>query len=265
MLGKLIKHEFKATSRTFGLLYLATLVLTLINKAFVMVNVNNDIFDIFRTLFLAMYVAIIVALSIVTFVLILMRFYKNLLGDEGYLSFTLPVTPGQHIISKLIAGTVWFLASILVICISVLLLLADKNTFSTIGDFLKSTFELMGSEKILIMVAVQIFILMILAVINQLLVFYASMAFGQMLTKHRVLGGVVAYFVISMVVQIISSIGLVVMTLIRPNILTEELSIKSTGADICTILIFCNVLYIVLAVVYYYGCRYALKNKLNLE
>ena len=34
------------------------------------------------------------------------------LGDEGYLMFTLPVTPAQHITAKLAVGTVWTLLSL---------------------------------------------------------------------------------------------------------------------------------------------------------
>ena len=51
------------------------------------------------------------AIVIVTEVLIIMRFYR-LLGDDGYFWFSLPVTPAQHMMVKLIAAMVWSFASV---------------------------------------------------------------------------------------------------------------------------------------------------------
>ena len=43
---------------------------------------------------------------------IVQRFYGNLLGREGYLMHTLPVTEAQLVGAKLISGTVWSVCSI---------------------------------------------------------------------------------------------------------------------------------------------------------
>ncbi len=50
---------------------------------------------------------IIMGVSFGTFIVITVRFYKNLFSDEGYLTRTLPVTSGQHLLSKTIAGSIW--------------------------------------------------------------------------------------------------------------------------------------------------------------
>ena len=44
----------------------------------------------------------------VIFVLIFVKFYKSMVTDEAYLTFTLPVTPGQLIGAKFLASAVWF-------------------------------------------------------------------------------------------------------------------------------------------------------------
>jgi len=41
---------------------------------------------------------------IITFIILARRFYKNMYGNEGYLTFTLPVTSNQLILSKLITS-----------------------------------------------------------------------------------------------------------------------------------------------------------------
>ena len=59
-----------------------------------------------------------VAIAVITALTIIQRFTRNLLGREGYLMHTLPVTPAQLILSKLISSMVWLLCSILVIALS---------------------------------------------------------------------------------------------------------------------------------------------------
>ena len=57
------------------------------------------------------------ALPVVTFVLIFIRFYKNFFTDEGYLTFTLPVSRRKLMLSKIISGTT-ALCSALTVCLS---------------------------------------------------------------------------------------------------------------------------------------------------
>ena len=59
-----------------------------------------------------------VAVAVVSVMTIVTRFTRNLLGREGYLMHTLPVTETQLVTSKLISSTVWSLCSILAACLS---------------------------------------------------------------------------------------------------------------------------------------------------
>lgn len=56
-----------------------------------------------------------VGLMVTSVVVAAQRFYKNLLGDEGYLMFTLPATPAQHLLAKLTVGVGWSAASLLLV------------------------------------------------------------------------------------------------------------------------------------------------------
>ena len=103
MLKKLLKYEFKATARTYGTIYLALLfVAGLLGFTF---RVENDftesrVFDVLFTL----YDLLAVALVVVTIITVIHRFTRNLLGREGYLMHTLPVTEAQLVGSKLISS-----------------------------------------------------------------------------------------------------------------------------------------------------------------
>ena len=55
------------------------------------------------------YTLLIMTLMIVTVVMILQRFYKNLLKGEGYLMHTLPVPTWMLVASKTISSLIWVL------------------------------------------------------------------------------------------------------------------------------------------------------------
>ena len=111
MLGKLIKHEFRATGRIMLPLFLAVLILS----AFAGLSIHG--FERARdvrilqamygttisTFFLSLF-----AVAVVAVVLMIQRFYKSLLRDEGYISMTLPVSVDAHIWAKLLTSFAWF-------------------------------------------------------------------------------------------------------------------------------------------------------------
>ena len=58
-------------------------------------------------------------MGVMSLVVMIQRFYKNVLGDEGYLTLTLPVNVHEILWSKLIVSFVWFLATGLIAIASV--------------------------------------------------------------------------------------------------------------------------------------------------
>ena len=116
MLSKLLKYEFKATCRIYGGLYLAILAAAALLGAFFRFPALVSDFPI--VVVTIVYLMLCVAIAVITALTIIQRFTRNLLGREGYLMHTLPVTPAQLILSKLISSMVWLLCSILVIALS---------------------------------------------------------------------------------------------------------------------------------------------------
>ena len=104
MLSKLLKYEFKSTGRTFGLCYAGVVAAALLLRILGLLSDSIGFSDtlprsvVLFTEFLTglsgvAYAVMIVAVCVITFLLILQRFYKNLLSGEGYLMHTLPVRP----------------------------------------------------------------------------------------------------------------------------------------------------------------------------
>ena len=89
MLGKLLKYELKATARTFLPLYGAILVVSVVVRLAFSKFEHADLFMGISALTLF---GLFVALAVLTLLVIVQRFNNNLLSDEGYLMFTLPVS-----------------------------------------------------------------------------------------------------------------------------------------------------------------------------
>lgn len=123
MLKQLLKYEFKATKSLYFGLYLALALLSVVlGVSFRQENAwaDNTNFGRLEVILMVLYLSVIFAIAVLCFVSTVQRFYKNLLGREGYLMHTLPVTETQLILSKLITSMVWVLCSGLVgiVCIT---------------------------------------------------------------------------------------------------------------------------------------------------
>lgn len=108
MLAQLLKHEFRATRRLVPFIYLATLIIILGN----LLLRQLDIPWLNTTMLILMIVAGI-GEAILTYVVVIYRYYKNLYNSEGYLMHTLPVPPRQLLTSKVIVSFIWLLISYL--------------------------------------------------------------------------------------------------------------------------------------------------------
>ena len=95
MLGKLLKYEFRATARLFLPIYAAIAILA--GLMLLLRALPDDATGVSFLTFMVglLYVVAAFGLFVTTVVVLVSRFYKNLLGAEGYLMFTLPVTTGQ--------------------------------------------------------------------------------------------------------------------------------------------------------------------------
>lgn len=123
MLKQLLKYEFKATKSLYFGLYLALALLSVVlGVSFRQEHAlaHSTSFQNLEVILMVLYLSVIFAIAVLCFVSTVQRFYKNLLGREGYLMHTLPVTETQLILSKLLTSMVWVLCSGLVgiVCIT---------------------------------------------------------------------------------------------------------------------------------------------------
>lgn len=126
MLGKLLKYEFiflvKDFARTYIVYGAEVLMLSLLLSTGG--GSSGDALSILTGIFGIIYYIFTMLLALLTITHNVRRFKKNMFSHEGYLTNTLPVTPSQHVIAKVIAGAVNYVLSFLVIYIGMLLLFA---------------------------------------------------------------------------------------------------------------------------------------------
>lgn len=273
MLAKLTKYEFRATGRMLGILYAALIIIAIVTRIELAIQsaTNGGMSMVMPTFIVMMlYISAIVAIGVMTLILIIQRFYKNLLQNEGYLMHTLPVKMWQHIASKLIASVVWCFVSMFVICLSFIIIGSlgiDFNDFFTI----MTNISLRGhGNEVLngIGYMFELFVLMIAGAAASILQIYLAMAIGQLVDNHKLLCSFGAYIGINVVLQIITSIVMSIsaggsypyMSYGIFNFLSTD-SLTGMHVFFWTLI----AVYAVKAALFFAGTNYILKNRLNLE
>lgn len=203
MLGKLIKHEFRATARVMLPLFPVVLLLALFTRV-----LDSDIlfaikaqgfYSILSTLVIIAFVLALVIMAIFSVVLMVSRFYKNLMTDEGYLMFTLPVGVHRILWSKLIVSAVWFIATFAVEALAIVIVAYEggmmRGLLTSLYEFLSNLSSYYALNVLAFVL--EIFVLVLLALLVSCLNFYAPIAIGHSFANHKTLLSVVFYFAIS--------------------------------------------------------------------
>lgn len=198
MLGKLLKQDFRATARIMLPLYVAVPVLGLFTGLITRLCENQVNFwaNAFSALVSLVFSLALIAAVVTTVVLMILRFYRNLMTDEGYLMFTLPVSTTELIFSKLIVSVAWFLGTIAVDALGLLI----SGRFGTYQSGFRFQFTyvlgvpITGAQSAWLITEAVVFAL--LCCIAACLMTYAAMAIGQSFKKNKGLMSVVFFFVL---------------------------------------------------------------------
>lgn len=261
MLGRLLKYEIKSTARIYLPLYLLLFLTAVINKIFI--SINSGSLGIPIAISMTAYVAIVAAIIVITLVMTIQRFYKNLLQDEGYLMFTLPVSVDANILSKMFAAVIWNIASMMISFFSVFVLAVDADIMYQIAKSWRGFLAFLATQSSLVYWIIFLGItLFLLSLVVGILNLYVAMAIGHLVQKHRVAASLGAFFLIGLVQQILAT---VVITIASDygwlDFLRDMQPIYQAQWVLTAMIIVVGVL----GVIYYFVTKYILKNKLNLE
>ncbi|NLT15188.1 MAG: hypothetical protein GXY05_12685 [Clostridiales bacterium] len=260
MLGKLIKYEFRATARICLPLFGALLLAACISRLFESLR-----FETPMVIGIALSVILIIATFVIVLIVTLLRFYRNLLTNEGYLMFTLPVTADSLIWSKLIVAFVWNILSLIVVFAAILIMAVTDLNLSDISLAITAGLNAVGiTQAQFNWFVVEMIVLFLVSLPAGIIVLYACMASSQLVNKYRILFSFGAYIVLSIIGQILGSIAMFIflpkhMSFYSNPSVTEVVNMVNTA------MLFSIASSLIAGVALYIVTRFMLKRKLNLE
>ncbi|QNO15830.1 ABC transporter permease [Alkalicella caledoniensis] len=212
MLKRLLKWEIKATARLFVPLYVTLILFAVINrllKPFYLIESSSSfslqLLISYITIFA--YFALIVGVVAMTLIIMIQRFYKSLLGDEGYLMFTLPTQTWKHVFSKLLVATLWTVVSIVTTFTSIIIISGVK-----LGDIFRAP---AGNESFLAALkeitgvfgsfgVSMVPVMSIIGIIVNILMIYTAISLGHLFQKNKLIASFAMYALVYMFNQFVT-------------------------------------------------------------
>ena len=276
MLGKMIKHEFKATGRLILPLFLLVIVMTpvlaLLNKLASHIGRKSLAGGLLSGISMVSFVAMMIGACVAVFIYIMVRFYKTIATSEAYMTFCLPVNSHHVMLSKLIVATVWQVLTVAVAIGSLYIMFIINGIIEpgTVFNHMERMLTSSGIEYgslfgFLFKIGAMIFISMITSILS----WYLAVCLGQIFQEKRVLMSIVMYVGIYMVMQIIY------MCVLLPYILSHSsefaigeakaINMQMNAEFPSGLLVAVGIINIVLAVVFYVVGTQILKKKTNVR
>ena len=264
MFGKLLKYDFRSMFKQFAFIWPAALALALVNHFTVNgMDSANSVSETTAGISMLVYVAILMAMFIIALVFTIQRFYKGLLGDEGYLMHTLPVKPWQLIGSKLLCAVVTTFLSVIVAILSILVIFPwgreeFREIFRGLG-YIFSHWNMQATHGVLGILETCLLIMVSFA--TGYLQIYLSLSIGHLFNKNRIALSVIAFIAINAIVSTLTG------TLLSPlfDTLFDFMRGLSGAAGFHFVVWITMAGELILCAVYFAGTEFILRKKLNLE
>lgn len=291
MLGKVMKYELRASGRLLLPLFgLAIIVCALLRLAIwgipAIWESAGNIVTPMATLF---GIVLIIVVAVLAFVAVVVRFYQGMVSNEAYLSFTLPVKPSTHVLGRLLTGSLYSFAGILVATVGLFILVPQLSVLFN-PDLMIPT-NMNGTQfmlrlgdipsDILLSFIGVLLVSLVLGVVTNLLFLYVSMAIGTAISpRNRILGSVAAYLILNTVESILTIPFAILPMMLTMGTTNEAVasymaglasssdvfeSMRAIFGTLWFILGISLLVSLVFAVVHYFLTTYFFSKKLNLE
>ena len=226
----------------------------------------------------------IIASVLVMEILVFWRFYTHFFTDEGYLTFTLPVSRKKLLLSKTLNALIWtaIQAVLLVICALIFMLVAPNpgpgdGFFNPVlfvwlkegvSFLMKGALELFGAGWIIAYTLVGLVIALGVTLFSISLVHFCIGLGAVIAKKHKLIAAIGTYYLVNAVISFVSQMLVSVFTLyMAGRFVVLFLELTSAGAAffaIFLILIMIACVVWALASMMYFWTLGTLERKLNL-
>ena len=275
MLSKLLKYEFRATGRTFLPMYAILLVMSAVaHLAYSGALERPNAIGWLQVVITLIMVMLFTAVWVITLAVIIRRFWRNLLGREGYLMNVLPVSPAQHIGAKLLTAAVWTILSVIVSALAAWIMLggaidlAFEVDWPTVRAVWQEAWAGLRGERaagLTVLMLVQGVLCCLSGLAMAILSVYAAMCIGQLTSRHRVWASIGAYLGVNIVFSTVSSWiigGRIAHYTVRP--LPDE-GTRTALLAINTEMLLYFAVCLLFSVALFIACDQLMKRRLNLQ
>ena len=265
MFGKLLKYEFKSTAKWYLLITLIALglsVLTGIIAGSSSTTIRSWEPDTMQMVAGTLGVLIfggVIGLYLSNYYIIIRRFYSNLYGREGYLTWTLPASPHAIILSKFVGALVASLYCLFLLFLSGFITMLVMG--AVIGQDLSPVFSIIA-EAFSHSIVYWMIIWWIFTTASGIFLFYVSIALGQLFQNRRGLKAILFFFLLCLVLSII---GTAVNPARNTNDLLHLLYDNGNMEEWGTLFIPGLIYEVIKIVSMYFTVHYISKYKLNLQ
>lgn len=219
MFGKLMKHEFRATRKAMWVLCLTALGVAILGGCAMgylarFDEMTSEGIEMLCAMVTGFSVFLIALCGAGAFVLMVYRFYKSRFTDEGYLTFTLPVTGHQVLLSSMVSSTLNMALAILVVMASYGLMAAIGCSFvegfwAAVAERLPEIWKMMAGSmtgEYWGYFALALFDVLI-SFIGELVIIMLAITMGAVAAKkHKILAALGLYYGINLAISILSGV-----------------------------------------------------------
>ena len=210
MLKKLLKYDTLSIIRYWWIIAVAVVATT--GVEIVCSNFNSNYFmsdnEVVSLMAVVAYLIaslcnlIILGSSIVTMLMVYVRFYKNLFTDEGYLTFTLPVKRSELLASKTIHAFTWQTLHLLLIavCKTVSYAATDNYLYTSSVEWLSQAWENNGAW--LILYGLLLLVMYVGIMLFSIALVYFCITLGAVIVKKaKLILSIAIYYVLNSIIN----------------------------------------------------------------
>lgn len=268
---KSIKHDFISTGRIMGVIYaiMAGICLFIVTTK----NVQSGALSLIGVMALMI---LSLCLLVLTAVVVMLDFQKTLYGDQGYLTFTLPVKSSKILASKVFVSGAWFVIALAAIIGSMWVAFSSaKELVGEDYEMYSDMIEMLFGKNVNSMVAMaiaRIIILFIEFCFFALVIFFTNtLSNTRHFQKHSIFFTILFFVPIFFAVYKIGELAndYLVFSLFFVNGRPELVTDNATYAEYLTTFPSVNIselfVYIIMSVVLFVLTHFLMSRKVNIK
>ena len=275
-LGKLIKYDFMDVSKLIIPFYIGMGVMGIVIRVFWFILLNEKIDDrvristgVFQFMSYFGYVIAIIGIILMTYYAVIIRYYRSIYGNEGYLTNTLPIETYEIILAKLLTFLSWFIVNGIIIFFTFWFIIPVEGIIKAnifrpevlheIETFLRHS---VGATLIIAIIS------MLAMTIEKILFLFLCVSIANMVKSYKILTGIGAYVILGGIIGLIKQVILTFTYIFDKNYDNygnSEREVLRTFENVFNTNLGMLFTSIVFSVILFFVINYLLKNKLNLE